>query len=175
MEWSKAGDHPASPLSGRHAGIQEEAGARMMPAPDVGIHRQEALRSGEIESNSQELCGCECVTPKSGSWAAGRRPAGSNHFSSSSTGIGTRVFVVRGYTETMDWSRCAAVDRDPDKLSGVWCFRGTRLPVATLFEYIDRGSTIGEFLEAFPSVTRGQVHDVLAFAKDSLESPAAVA
>jgi uncharacterized protein (DUF433 family) len=75
----------------------------------------------------------------------------------------------------MDWSLCSAVDRNPGKLGGVWCFRGTRLPVATLFEYVDQGSTIDEFLEAFPSVSREQVHVVLAFAKGSLESPAAVA
>ena len=47
--------------------------------------------------------------------------------------------------------------------------------MTTLFEYIDQGSTIDEFLEAFPSVTQEQVHIVLAFAKGSLESPAAVA
>jgi uncharacterized protein (DUF433 family) len=75
----------------------------------------------------------------------------------------------------MDWSLCSAVDRNPGKLSGICCFRGTRLPVAALFEYIDQGSTIDEFLEAFPSVTREQVHVVLEFAKGSLESPAAVA
>ena len=60
-------------------------------------------------------------------------------------------------------------------MGGAWCFRGVRLPVAALFDYLDRGSTIDEFLEAFPAVTREQVHDVLAFAKESLESPAAVA
>jgi uncharacterized protein (DUF433 family) len=75
----------------------------------------------------------------------------------------------------MDWSLCSAVDRNPGKLSGIWCFRGTRLAVAALFEYIDQGSTIDEFLESFPSVTREQVHVVLEFAKGSLESPAAVA
>jgi uncharacterized protein (DUF433 family) len=75
----------------------------------------------------------------------------------------------------MDWSLCSAVDRKPGKLGGVWCFRGTRLPVAALFDYLDQGSTIDQFLEAFPSVTREQVHVVLAFAKGSLESPAAVA
>jgi len=75
----------------------------------------------------------------------------------------------------MDWSRCSAVDRSPGKLGSAWCFRGTRLPVAALFDYLDQGSTIDEFLEAFPSITREQIHIVLAFAKDSLESPAAVA
>ena len=75
----------------------------------------------------------------------------------------------------MDWTLCTAVDRSPGKLGGKWCFRGTRLPVAALFEHLDQGSTIDEFLEWFPSVNRAQAHDVLAFAKDSLESPAAVA
>ena len=75
----------------------------------------------------------------------------------------------------MDWSRCSAVDRSAGKLGGTWCFRGTRLRVATLFEHLDKGSTIDEFLEWFPSVSRAQVHEVLAFAKDSLEQPAAVA
>lgn len=75
----------------------------------------------------------------------------------------------------MDWSLCAAVDRDPGKLGGKLCFRGTRLPVAALFEHLDQGSTIDEFLEWFPAVSREQVHEVLAFAKSSLERPSAVA
>jgi uncharacterized protein (DUF433 family) len=45
----------------------------------------------------------------------------------------------------MDWNVCSAVDRAPGKLGGVWCFHGTRLPVATLFEHLDQGSTIDEF------------------------------
>jgi uncharacterized protein (DUF433 family) len=75
----------------------------------------------------------------------------------------------------MDWSHCGAVDRNPGKLGGVWCFRGTRLPVATLFEHLDQGSSIDEFLESFPSVSREQVHRVLTFAQSSLEQPTAVA
>jgi len=75
----------------------------------------------------------------------------------------------------MDWTLCGAVDRSPGKLGGTWCFRGTRLPVATLFEHLDQGSTIDEFLEWFPSVSREQVHEILTFAKNSLESPATVA
>jgi uncharacterized protein (DUF433 family) len=75
----------------------------------------------------------------------------------------------------MDWNLCSAVDRAGGKLGGTWCFRGTRLPVATLFEHLDQGTTIDEFLEWFPSVSREQVHLVLAFAKGSLEEPAAVA
>jgi uncharacterized protein (DUF433 family) len=74
----------------------------------------------------------------------------------------------------MDWSRCSAVDRNAAKLGGTWCFRGTRVPVAALFEHLDQGSTIDEFLEWFPSVSPEQVHEVLCFAKSSLEQPAAV-
>jgi uncharacterized protein (DUF433 family) len=47
--------------------------------------------------------------------------------------------------------------------------------VAALFEHFDQGSTMDEFLEWFPSVSREQVHEALAFARNSLESPAAVA
>lgn len=72
----------------------------------------------------------------------------------------------------MDWSLCTAVDRNPGKLGGAWCFKGTRLPVAALFEHLDQSSTIDEFLEWFPSVGREQVHEVLAFAKSSLEESA---
>ena len=75
----------------------------------------------------------------------------------------------------MDWSLCSAVDRNPGKVGGAWCFGGTRLPVASLFEYLDLGSTVDEFLESFPDISREQVHQVLAFAKRSLEQPATVA
>jgi uncharacterized protein (DUF433 family) len=69
----------------------------------------------------------------------------------------------------MDWSHCAAVDRDPLKCGGAWCFAGTRLPVASLFEHLEKGSTVDEFIEWFPAVTAEQVHEVLVFAKASLE------
>lgn len=75
----------------------------------------------------------------------------------------------------MDWSLCNAVDRAPGKLGGAWCFRGTRVPVATLLDNLDSGATMDEFLEWFPSVSRDQVHEVLAFAKNSLEQPTAAA
>ena len=66
------------------------------------------------------------------------------------------------------------MDRNPAKLGGVWCFKGTRMPVASLFEHLDKGSTIDEFLEWFPEVKPEQVHTVLAFAKDSLQQPMAL-
>jgi uncharacterized protein (DUF433 family) len=75
----------------------------------------------------------------------------------------------------MTWDACPAVDRNPRKLGGSWCFAGTRVPVLSLFEHLDRGSTIDEFLEWFPEVSAEYVHQVLAFAKASLEQPTAVA
>jgi len=45
---------------------------------------------------------------------------------------------------------------DPEIMSGTPCFAGTRVPARTLFHYIERGATVDEFLEDFPSVTRDQ-------------------
>lgn len=73
----------------------------------------------------------------------------------------------------MDWSECGAVDRAEGKVGGQWCFAGTRVPVAMLFDHLNREATIDEFVEWFPSVTREQVHEVLTFAKRSLEQPTA--
>jgi uncharacterized protein (DUF433 family) len=60
------------------------------------------------------------------------------------------------------------VSRDPDVMGGTLVFRGTRVPVQTLIEYLEAGETIDEFLEGFPSVTREQVIAFLEAAKDKL-------
>ena len=67
-----------------------------------------------------------------------------------------------------DWSHCAAVERVPGKVSGAWLFKGTRVPVAALFENLESGAKIDEFLEWFPGVTREQAECVLAHAQRSL-------
>lgn len=72
----------------------------------------------------------------------------------------------------MDWSHCQAIDRNPNKLGGKWCFAGTRMPVASLFEHLDEGSTLEEFFDWFPGVPPDLVHEVLRFAKGSLDQPA---
>lgn len=71
----------------------------------------------------------------------------------------------------LDWSACPAVESVPGKVSGAWVFRGTRLPVATIFENLEAGLTIEEIMEQF-DVTREQVNAVLDFAARSLETPA---
>lgn len=61
----------------------------------------------------------------------------------------------------IDWSSCEAVERDPERLSGAWVFRGTRVPIAALFENLEDGAPISQFLLWFPGVTLEQVRAVL--------------
>jgi uncharacterized protein (DUF433 family) len=68
------------------------------------------------------------------------------------------------------WSSCKAVERSPGVVSGTWVFRGTRVPVSALFENIEGGATVEQFLEWFPGVTRQQVDDVLEHAARSLQT-----
>jgi uncharacterized protein (DUF433 family) len=58
------------------------------------------------------------------------------------------------------------VSCDPTVMGGTAVFRGTRVPVQTLFDYLEAGETIDEFLEGFPTVTRDQVIAFLEEAKD---------
>ena len=71
-----------------------------------------------------------------------------------------------------DWSQCTAVERLPGKVSGEWLFRTTRVPVRALFENLEGGASVTEFLEWFPGVTREQVDAVLEHASESLAIPA---
>ena len=59
------------------------------------------------------------------------------------------------------WSQLESVETHPDKVSGAWVFRGTRVPVAALFENLRDGATVDEFLEWFPGVHRADVESVL--------------
>jgi uncharacterized protein (DUF433 family) len=68
----------------------------------------------------------------------------------------------------LDWNQCPAVDRIPGKVSGVWLSRGTRLPVKALFENLEDGASVDDFLLWFPAVKREQVLAVLEFAEQSL-------
>jgi len=60
------------------------------------------------------------------------------------------------------------IARSPEVMGGTPVFYGTRVPVQTLLDYLEAGDTIDEFLEGFPSVTRGQVVAFLEQAKDRL-------
>lgn len=71
------------------------------------------------------------------------------------------------------WSQCREVAQDPEVVSGVIVFRGTRVPVRTLFENLEDGATVDEFLEWFPGVQRHQIEAVLEFASETLGEPVA--
>jgi uncharacterized protein (DUF433 family) len=66
--------------------------------------------------------------------------------------------------------QCSAVESIPGKRSGAWVFKGTRMPVATVFENL-QDMSVDELVEEF-GVTREQVEEVLKFAAQSAEAPA---
>jgi len=68
----------------------------------------------------------------------------------------------------LDWNQCDAVEREPEKVSGAWLFKDTRVPVKALFENLEEGATVDDFLSWLPGVTREQVLAVLAFAEQSV-------
>jgi uncharacterized protein (DUF433 family) len=72
----------------------------------------------------------------------------------------------QGKTEPLSWDEVVWVD--PERVSGAPCFAGTRVPVKALFDYIEGGDTIEDFLDGFPGVTRGQVLAALRIGKERL-------
>jgi uncharacterized protein (DUF433 family) len=65
-----------------------------------------------------------------------------------------------------------AITKDPQTMHGVPVFRGTRVPVQTMFEYLEGGNTLEDFLEGFPTVSRVLALEVLQEAKKLLLSRA---
>jgi uncharacterized protein (DUF433 family) len=61
----------------------------------------------------------------------------------------------------IDWSSCPVVERDSSRVSGAWLFRGTRVPVSALFENLEDGAQVNQFVEWFPGVSLEQVRAVL--------------
>ena len=72
-----------------------------------------------------------------------------------------------------DWTDCPAVERTPRKISGAWAFTGTRVPVYALFENLESGATVKDFLEWFPEVKERQVTAVLRHETESLKETVA--
>ena len=72
---------------------------------------------------------------------------------------------------SLDWSQCPVVESIPGKVSGAWVFKGTRMPVATVFENLEAGATIDDIVDWF-DVKREQITAVLEFAARSLAAPA---
>ena len=71
----------------------------------------------------------------------------------------------------LDWSQCPDVESVPEKMSGAWVFKNTRMPVAAVFENLEDGITIDELVRLYDGLTREQVQSVLDFAARSLAAP----
>ena len=70
----------------------------------------------------------------------------------------------------LEWSSCPAVERSPEKLGGAWVFKGSRVPVKALFENLEDGASVEDFLAWFPGVSKAQLDAVLEHASRSLEA-----
>ncbi|HZM06484.1 MAG TPA: DUF433 domain-containing protein [Candidatus Saccharimonadales bacterium] len=83
---------------------------------------------------------------------------------------GVCLVVNKSYAGSMNASKDlrALVGIDREIMSGAPVFAGTRVPVQTLFDYLEGGDDLEEFLEDFPSVSREHALRVLEAAKDSL-------
>ena len=66
-----------------------------------------------------------------------------------------------------NWSSCPAVERDPERYSGAWVFRGARVPISALFENLEDDASAHEFVDWFPGVTLEQMRAVLEHAARS--------
>ncbi|MEQ8694737.1 MAG: DUF433 domain-containing protein [Gammaproteobacteria bacterium] len=62
------------------------------------------------------------------------------------------------------------INRDPEILGGTPVFRGSRVPIAILFEWLEAGESLGEFLNNYPTVSREQAIELLELAKSGLLS-----
>ena len=62
----------------------------------------------------------------------------------------------------------SVITRSPDILGGTPVFRGTRVPLQTLLDYLQAGDSLAEFLSDFPTVTRDQAVAALQLAKEAL-------
>ena len=65
-------------------------------------------------------------------------------------------------------ARSMVIEIDSGKMSGVPVFKGTQVPIQNLFDYLENGETLDEFLAGFPSVSRAQVVQLLEDMKEKV-------
>ena len=73
-------------------------------------------------------------------------------------------------TASLDWSQCPVAESVPGKVSGAWVLRGTRMPVATIFENLEAGANIDDILDWYDGLDREHVKAVIDFAARSLDT-----
>ena len=67
----------------------------------------------------------------------------------------------------IDWNSCPAVESNPELVSGAWVFRGTRVQLVALFENLEDGVTVNEFVELFTGLDLLHAYCVLEHAAKS--------
>jgi uncharacterized protein (DUF433 family) len=78
------------------------------------------------------------------------------------------ILVALPYEGSYNVFMSSVIKIDPQIQGGTPCFAGTRVPVRSLFDYIERGRSVDYFLEQFPSVTREQVTEIIHEARKSV-------
>ena len=76
--------------------------------------------------------------------------------------------ALEGDLVRLDDPRFGIIWINPERMSGAPCFYGTRVPVRTLFDYLEAGDSLDEFLDGFPGVSREPTIAVLELARDGL-------
>jgi uncharacterized protein (DUF433 family) len=71
-------------------------------------------------------------------------------------------------TSNFDWSRCDVVEQNPDRVSGAWVFRGTRVPVSAVLDNL-KDLSVAEVAREFPSIDKEQILAVLDFVARTAE------
>ena len=69
---------------------------------------------------------------------------------------------------TINWTECPVLESSPEKVSGAWVFRGTRVPVSAILKNL-KTLSVNEVVEEYPSVTREQIQTVLDFVARSAD------
>ncbi len=73
---------------------------------------------------------------------------------------------------SLDWSKCSAVERTPGKVSGAWVLKGSRMPVSAILENLEAGASVEDLIEWFDGLNREQVEAVISFARRNEKVPA---
>lgn len=68
----------------------------------------------------------------------------------------------------INWTECPVLESSPEKVSGAWVFRGTRVPVSAILKNL-KNLSVNEVVEEYPSVTREQIQTVLDFVARSAD------
>ena len=69
----------------------------------------------------------------------------------------------------LDWSQCPAVESIPGKVSGAWVFKGTRMPVQTVFANFEAGMSLQEITEVFDGARQEEIKAAIEFVVRSLD------